>query len=163
MSLAPIEAQLEGAEGALERAQDAQSWRSRLSVGLADLLTMEVKWTEEGQKIQDAEWHQMWEENTARNTEGWIEALRAEAHAATTPDKYGNTKPLSTWATAEAKRLVHLLSLSIQVSERISPDGLPKKWEGQPLALLPNVEVEFSPATAIHHSSLSWAVRDLNL
>ena len=103
LSLAPIEAQLEGGEGALERAQDAQLWRSRLSVGLADLLTMQVKWTEEGQKIQDAEWQQMWEENTARNTEGWIEALRAEAHAATTPDKYGNTKPLSTWATAEAK------------------------------------------------------------
>ena len=162
LSLAPIEAQLEGAEGALERAQDAQSWRSRLSVGLADLLTMEVKWTEEGQKIQDAEWHQMWEENTARNTEGWIEALRAEAHAATEPDKYGNTKPLSKWATAEAKRLVHLLSLSIQVSERTSPDGLPKKWEGQPLALLPNVEVSFSPATVLHHSSLSWARGDLN-
>jgi hypothetical protein len=149
---APIRANLEQAQSALERIQGAQTWRKGLEGGLQALMAMDVAQTGDASAGED-------HPSSERGSEAWWRYLHEQAQAVLQPS---SDAVLSVWTVEETKRLAHLLNLTVVVAERHDWDGMPEEWHSQPLGTLPQVRVTFSPQVGVQKGEASWARGDLN-
>ena len=157
---APIKANLEQAQSALDRIKDAQSWRKALENGLVGLMALEIDFSDQArEEWLEAEGHDLHAEaldSLQPDSDQWAHLLRQEAMSGLA----GNG--LSRWASEWTKHMANFLNVTVTLSERTDDDPVPEGWEDSPLGALPKVYVDFTPQAGVHNLAVSWARGDLN-